>query len=63
MEDNFGDEVTRIYWVGLKGDYMKLGREPVEVLYEKAANPRDHKLVGGVREGGMLGEGGGREGM
>ena len=48
FEDNFGDDITRIYWIGFKGEFMNLNREPVEVLYEKAANPKDHTLVQGV---------------
>ncbi|KAL8802606.1 MAG: hypothetical protein Q9182_003696 [Xanthomendoza sp. 2 TL-2023] len=48
VEENHGDEVTRIYWIAFKGEFMRLNREPVEVLYEKAANPRDHTLVQGV---------------
>ncbi|KAI4249910.1 MAG: hypothetical protein LQ352_005494 [Teloschistes flavicans] len=53
FEDNHGghdDEevMTRVFWIGFKGEFMPLSREPVEVLYEKAANPRDHVLVQGV---------------
>ncbi|KAL8775716.1 MAG: hypothetical protein Q9209_000212 [Squamulea sp. 1 TL-2023] len=48
FEDNFEDDVTRIYWIAFKGEFMSLNREPVEVLYEKAANPKDHTLVQGV---------------
>ncbi|KAL8689306.1 MAG: hypothetical protein Q9218_004996 [Villophora microphyllina] len=48
IEDNYGDEVTRVFWIGFKGEFMNLNREPVEVLYEKAANPKDHTLVQGV---------------
>ncbi|KAL8674963.1 MAG: hypothetical protein Q9168_000666 [Polycauliona sp. 1 TL-2023] len=48
FEDNFGDDITTIYWIGFKGDFMNLNREPVEVLYEKAANPKDHTLIQGV---------------
>ncbi|KAL8911122.1 MAG: hypothetical protein Q9171_003660 [Xanthocarpia ochracea] len=48
IEDNYGDDVTRIYWIGFKGEFMNLNREPVEVLYEKAANPKDHTLIQGV---------------
>lgn len=40
--------MTRVFWIGFKGEFMPLSREPVEVLYEKAANPRDHVLVQGV---------------
>jgi hypothetical protein len=48
FEDNYGDEVTEIYYLGFKGDFMRLNREPVNVLYEKAANPRDHTPIVGV---------------
>ncbi|KAL8744908.1 MAG: hypothetical protein Q9184_007939, partial [Pyrenodesmia sp. 2 TL-2023] len=47
IEDNFGDEVTRVYWIGIKGEFSLLNREAVEVLYEKAANPKDHTLIQG----------------
>ena len=55
VEDNYGDEVSRIFWIGFKGEFMSLSREPVEVLYEKAANPKDHVLASGVGEKGMSG--------
>lgn len=48
IEDNFGNGATRIYWLGFKGEFSALNREPVEVLYEKAANPKDHTLIQGV---------------
>ncbi|KAL9601316.1 MAG: hypothetical protein Q9219_002611 [cf. Caloplaca sp. 3 TL-2023] len=60
IEDNYGDELTRIYWIGFKGDFMTLNREPVEVLYEKAANPKDHTLIQGV---GDMASQGTRHGM
>ncbi|KAL8709475.1 MAG: hypothetical protein Q9220_005858 [cf. Caloplaca sp. 1 TL-2023] len=50
VEDNYGEDVTRIFWIGFKGDFMNLNREPVEVLYEKAANPKDHTLIQGVSD-------------
>lgn len=63
FEDNFsgGDEdVTRMSYIGFKGDWMKLNREPVEVLYEAAARPSDHKVSGvGVENAGGMGIGGG----
>ena len=55
IEDNYGDEVSRVCWIGFKGEFMNLSREPVEVLYEKAANPKDHVLASGVGEKGMSG--------
>lgn len=59
------EDETRISYVGFKGEWMKLSREPVNVLYEAAANPRDHKLAQGVGErmGSHIGGAGGREGM
>ncbi|KAK0651284.1 PITH domain-containing protein [Cercophora newfieldiana] len=47
--DNFGDgdeDVTRISYVGFKGEWMQLGRAPANILYEAAANPGDHKIKG-----------------
>jgi hypothetical protein len=54
FEDNWsGDEdaETEIGYLGFKGDFMKLNREAVSVLYESAANPSDHKVIGGIAEG------------
>ncbi|KAF1923864.1 DUF1000-domain-containing protein [Didymella exigua CBS 183.55] len=54
FEDNWsqGDEdETRISYLAFKGDFMRLNKEPVSVLYEAAANPADHKTVAGVNEG------------
>ena len=48
IEDNYGEDVSSIYWIGFKGDFTELNREPVEVLYEKAANPKDHELIAGL---------------
>ncbi|EAQ86681.1 hypothetical protein CHGG_07934 [Chaetomium globosum CBS 148.51] len=47
--DNFGDgeeDVTRISYLGFKGEWMQLGRAPTNILYEAAANPGDHKIKG-----------------
>ena len=47
--DNFGDgdeDVTRITYLGFRGEWMALGRAPATILYEAAANPSDHKLKG-----------------
>lgn len=54
FEDNWSggeEEETRVSYLGFKGDYMKLNREPVNFLVELAANPKDHKTVAGVGEG------------
>ena len=42
---NFGDETTKIYYIGLKGDFTEAPREGVLIAnYEAAPNPADHKL-------------------
>lgn len=46
VEDNYGDNVTRISYLGFKGDWMQLGRAPSNILYEAAANPSDHAVKG-----------------
>lgn len=70
FEDNWSqgeEDETRISYIGFKGEWMKLSREPVNFLYEAAANPKDHVLPAGVGE--RLGSnirgagGGGRSGM
>jgi len=59
FEDSYGADSTEIFYLGFKGDFMKLNREPVEVLYEKAANPKDHAPIIGIND--MAGQG--RSGM
>ncbi|KXJ97171.1 PITH domain-domain-containing protein [Microdochium bolleyi] len=47
--DNFGDgdeDVTRVSYLGFKGEWMQLGRAPSQILYEAAPNPNDHALKG-----------------
>lgn len=61
VEDNYGDEVSRVYWIGFKGEFTELNREPIEVLYEKAANPKDHELIAGIGDKGAMS--GGKQGM
>lgn len=54
FEDNWGDgeeDVTRISYLAFKGDFMKLNKEAVSVLYEAAANPGDHKSIVGTEMG------------
>jgi hypothetical protein len=46
VEDNYGDDVSRLSYLGFKGDWMQLGRAPTNILYEAAANPNDHKIKG-----------------
>lgn len=52
FEDNYGDgeeDMTRIGYLGFKGEFMALNREPVSVLYEAAANPSDHVVIQGLK--------------
>jgi hypothetical protein len=47
--DNFGhgeEDVTRVTYLGFKGEWMQLGRPPTNIIYEAAANPSDHALKG-----------------
>ncbi|KAI1766547.1 PITH domain-containing protein [Hypoxylon sp. FL1150] len=49
FEDNFGDgdeDVTRLTYLGFRGEWTQLGRAPTRILYEAAANPSDHKVKG-----------------
>ncbi|KAF7845727.1 hypothetical protein BT93_L0964 [Corymbia citriodora subsp. variegata] len=42
------EDLTHIFYLGFKGDFMALNREPIHVLYEAAANPKDHKVIQGL---------------
>lgn len=47
--DNFGagdEDVTRISYLGFKGEWTRLGRAPANILYEAAPQPGDHKVKG-----------------
>ncbi|BDD55066.1 hypothetical protein MPDQ_006871 [Monascus purpureus] len=47
---SLGDEdVTRVGYLGFKGQFMALNREPISFLYEAAANPGDHVAIPGVK--------------
>ncbi|TAQ88047.1 hypothetical protein B7494_g3616 [Chlorociboria aeruginascens] len=46
VEDNYGEDTTRMTYLGFKGDWMQLGKAPTNILYEAAANPGDHKVKG-----------------
>ena len=49
----------RVGFLGFKGEWTILRREAVHVLYEAAANPRDHAPVVGTGGLGALGRLGG----
>lgn len=40
---NYGHDTSKIAYIGLKGEWMKLSKELVITNYELAANPADHK--------------------
>ncbi len=55
IEENWGAETTKVSYLGFKGEFMALNREPVSVLYESAANPSDHKTIPAVGMSSGLG--------
>jgi len=60
FEDNWGqgdEDTTRLTYLGFKGEWMKLNKEPVVVLYEAAANPKDHKVKSTAEMGAETGIG------
>jgi hypothetical protein len=51
IEDNWSngeEDVTKVGYVGFKGSFIALNREPITVLYEAAANPSDHVAIQGL---------------
>lgn len=49
FEDNFGggdEPVSRISYLGFRGEWMQRGRAPAQILYEAAPNPNDHEIRG-----------------
>lgn len=47
--DNFSDgeeDVSRISYLGFKGEWTQLGRAPANILYEAAPQPGDHTIKG-----------------
>lgn len=47
--DNFGDgdeEVSRVSYLGFRGEWTRLGKAPAHILYEAAPQPGDHKVRG-----------------
>ncbi|KAJ5489639.1 hypothetical protein N7539_004529 [Penicillium diatomitis] len=55
VEENWSDgdeDVTKVGYVGFKGQFMALNREPISFLYEAAANPSDHVSIPGISDSG-----------
>ncbi|KAI0238169.1 PITH domain-containing protein 1 [Lamellibrachia satsuma] len=41
---NFGADTTKVYYIGLKGDFMEAPHHQITITnYEARANPADHK--------------------
>ncbi|KAI1130364.1 translation protein [Nemania abortiva] len=50
-ETHYDDaEITRLNYIGFKGEWMQLGRAPTHILYEAAPNPNDHAIKGSEPE-------------
>ncbi|TIB77714.1 DUF1000-domain-containing protein [Wallemia mellicola] len=49
--ENFGDDTSRLYFVGFKGSWTELRADPVITTYEAFANPADHKKIPGTDAG------------
>ncbi|GAA5910767.1 PITH domain-containing protein [Sporobolomyces salmoneus] len=45
---NHGEDTTRISFVGFKGEYSPLTRDPIITVYEAQANPADHQKIPGL---------------
>ncbi|GAA5848135.1 hypothetical protein JCM9279_007468 [Rhodotorula babjevae] len=45
---NHGEDTTRISFVGFKGEYSALTRDPIITVYEAQANPADHAKIPGL---------------
>ncbi|PFH61993.1 hypothetical protein XA68_15535 [Ophiocordyceps unilateralis] len=58
--DNFGEDVSRLTYLGFRGEWTRLGRAPEQIVYEAAPQPGDHRIKGtGINEvgGGIGGRG------
>lgn len=49
------EESTRISYLGFRGEWLKSGGAPTNLVYESAANPSDHKSGVGERVGEGIG--------
>ncbi|GAA5860040.1 hypothetical protein JCM1840_001853 [Sporobolomyces johnsonii] len=45
---NHGEDTTRISFIGFKGEYSPLTRDPIITVYEAQANPADHAKIPGL---------------
>ncbi|KAJ3118368.1 hypothetical protein HDU96_002210 [Phlyctochytrium bullatum] len=47
---NFGADTSRILYIGLKGEWTEVKRDPIITLYELAPNPADHQKLKSAAE-------------
>jgi hypothetical protein len=47
FDSNFGAVTTMIHYLGFKGEWTAVHRDPIITVYELAANPADHKQKSG----------------
>ncbi|KAJ3055348.1 hypothetical protein HK097_010774 [Rhizophlyctis rosea] len=52
--ENYGGDTTKISYIGLKGDWMEINKDPIITIYELAANPADHKTKADNIMGSMI---------
>ncbi|GAA6012938.1 hypothetical protein JCM10207_008386 [Rhodosporidiobolus poonsookiae] len=45
---NHGEDTMRISFIGFKGEYSALTRDPIITVYEAQANPADHAKIPGL---------------
>ncbi|KAI7878320.1 DUF1000-domain-containing protein [Lichtheimia hyalospora FSU 10163] len=45
--DNFGNETSIVRFIGFKGEWSEIKRDPIITVYEASANPADHKTPSG----------------
>ncbi|KAG2232548.1 galactose-binding domain-like protein [Thamnidium elegans] len=44
--ENFGEDTSIIRYIGFKGEWTEIKRDPIITIYEAKANPADHKVPG-----------------
>lgn len=44
ISENYGEDTTKILYIGLRGEWTQMSKNPVITIYEAAANPKDHKI-------------------
>ncbi|RKP10839.1 galactose-binding domain-like protein [Thamnocephalis sphaerospora] len=45
FSENFGDDVTRLSYIGFRGEWTKIPAQPIITAYELRPNPADHKNI------------------